>query len=376
MIDVDVTTVLVALATTCATIIIGLGFLPFPSRMAAIWSAAFAVAMLSTYLIVAADSIDSSMLRAASNGPLLCAAGLLWVGLRVGRGRKRVYLRPLVVSFIVLTLALGLTAETEWYGLVFRVTFGLAGLCSTLAAIDLVHISKPLRDLSLPLVVATTAFSALALLLVIDGVVFAIENGRGQTEIDLLGIRAMNELVAGVYLVCALVTLLSIIRGGDVQTRVRETSDFRLVAQERLDRAKAARDKWWSVLNVRLDDADELLEASNGRAFDRVTTRFGNDIRAVMPPEADIHALSPTQYVVLLPRPDTAVRAILSRLLERIGTVTDQQAIPVRLSASIGLAAAPLADYDLTRLCAAASDAAEHAQISGGDRWERAVFAH
>lgn len=375
MTTVDVTTVLVAIATTCTIVMIGLGFLPFPSRHASIWSGAFATAMVASYLLVTADTIDSTTLRAAANGPILCATGLLWVGLRARRGREPIMLFPVIIGFSLFTVALGFSATTEWYGLVFRTAFAAAGVCSALAAYELSRIEKRLRDLSLPLIVATLAFATLTLLLLVDGLVHVLEGGAGQTELDIIGLRSMNELVAGVYLICAIITLLSISRGGDAQHKTREISDFRLLAQDRLDRAKAIGDKWWSVVDVRLDDPGELLEASSGRAFDRVTSRFADDIRSVMPPEADIHALSPTQYVVLLPRPDTAVRAILSRLLERIATVTDQQAIPVRLSASIGVATATLADYDLVRLCASAADAAEHAQISGGDRWERAVFA-
>ncbi|HCJ49733.1 MAG TPA: hypothetical protein DHW40_10465 [Microbacterium sp.] len=375
MTTVDVTTALVAIATTCTIVMIGLGFLPFPSRHASIWSGAFATAMVASYLLVTADTIDSTTLRAAANGPIFCATGLLWVGLRARRGREPIMLFPVIIVFSLFTLLLGFTATTEWYGLVFRIAFAIAGACSALAAFELSRVEKRLRDLSLPLIVATLAFTTLTVLLLVDGLVHVLEGGAGQTELDIIGLRSMNELVAGVYLICAIITLLSISRGGDAQSKTRETSDFRLIAQDRLDRAKAIGDKWWSVVDVRLDDPGELLEASSGRAFDRVTSRFADDIRSVMPPEADIHALSPTQYVVLLPRPDTAVRAILSRLLERIATVTDQQAIPVRLSASIGVATATLADYDLVRLCASAADAAEHAQISGGDRWERAVFA-
>nr|WP_221417432.1 hypothetical protein [Microbacterium marinum] len=354
---------------------IGLGFLPFPSRHASIWSGAFATAMVASYLLVTADTIDSTTLRAAANGPILCATGLLWVGLRARRGREPIMLFPVIIGFSLFTIALGFAATTEWYGLVFRIAFAAAGVCSALAAYELSRVEKRLRDLSLPLIVANLAFATLTVLLLVDGLVHVLEGGAGQTELDIIGLRSMNELVAGVYLICAIITLLSISRGGDAQNKTREISDFRLLAQDRLDRAKVIGDKWWSVVDVRLDDPGELLEASSGRAFDRVTSRFADDIRSVMPPEADIHALSPTQYVVLLPRPDTAVRAILSRLLERIATVTDQQAIPVRLSASIGVATATLADYDLVRLCASAADAAEHAQISGGDRWERAVFA-
>jgi len=375
VIDVDVTTGLVALATTCTIIMIGIGFLPFPSRAASIWSGAFATVMVSSYLLVTADAIASTSLRAAANGPILCATGLLWVGLRARRGREPIFLVPVIITFSVLTLAMGWSATSDWYALVFPLSFAVGGLCSSMAAWELSRLEKRHRDLSLPLIVATLAFAVLSVLLIVDGIVNFVVTGGGQTELELIDLRPLNELVASIYVVCALVTLLSLTRGGDAEKKTRQTTDFRTIAQDRLDRAKAAGDKWWSVVDVRLDDPGELLEASSGRAFDRVTSRFADDIRSVMPPEADIHALSPTQYVVLLPRPDTAVRAILSRLLERIATVTDQQAIPVRLSASIGVATATLADYDLVRLCASAADAAEHAQISGGDRWERAVFA-
>jgi hypothetical protein len=373
---VDVTTVLVALATTCTIVMIGLGFLPFPSRHASIWSGAFATAMVASYLLVTADTIDSTVLRAAANGPILAATGLLWVGLRARRGREPIMLFPVIAVFSVFTALLAVSATTEWYGLVFRLAFAAGGLCSTLAAAELMRVEKSLRDLALPTIVATLAFAGLTVTLLVDGGVRLLEGGPGQSEAELIALRSMNELVAGIYLVCAVITLLSIARGGDApSSKTSDLADFRVVAQDRLDRAKAAGDRWWSIIDVRLDDPSELLEASSGRTFDRVTSRFADDIRAVMPPEADIHALSPTQFVVLLPRQDTAVRGILSRLLERIATVTDQQAIPVRLSASIGVAAAPLADYDLTRLCASAADAAAHAQVSGGDRWERAVFA-
>ncbi|WP_405371710.1 MULTISPECIES: hypothetical protein [unclassified Microbacterium] len=373
---IDVTIVLVAVATACAVILIGLGFLPFPSRASAIWSGAFASVMASSYLLVTADAIDASWLRAAANGPILCATGLVWVGLRARRGREPIFVVPTIVVFSALCLTLGLTATSEWYGLVFRLAFAAAAVCSALIAYELIRRVEPsLRDITAPLLVGSLGFVGLTGALLVEGAVVALSGGGGSTEVDLLPLRSLNELVASVYLICALVTLLGLSRNNPAQGSRRETTSFRAVAQDRLDRAKAAGDRWWSVLDIRLDDPADLLEASSGRAFDRVTSRFSDDIRAVLPPESDIHAVSPTQYLVLLPRPDTAVRALLSQLLERVATVTDQQAVPVRLSASIGVAAASLADYDIDRLSALAADAAEHAQVAGGDRWERAVFS-
>ncbi len=375
MTHVDVTIVLVAFSTACTIMMIGLGFLAFPGRAAAIWSSGFAVAMLSCYLLVAADQIDSSLVRAAAHGPILCASGFIWVGLRARRGREPIMLIPTITVFSVLTVALGLTAETDVYGLVFRVAFAVGAVVSGLAVSELVRLRRPELEMSLPLLVASVGFVGLALLVGIDGIIRWVNRQGGQSEADMSGLYALNELVALLYLVCALVTLLYLARRGSQSADPQQTPDFSMIARDRLARARAADDRWWSLLDIRLDDPGELLEASSGRAFQRVTTRFANDIRDVMPPEADLHAVSRTQVLVLLPRPDTAVRGLMSQLLERIGTFTDQQAVPVRLSASIGVAAAPLADWDLDRLRAAASDAAAHAQVSGGDRWERAVFA-
>lgn len=372
---IDVTIVLVAVATTCTIIMIGLGFLPYPGRAASIWSSGFALAMLSCYLLVAADQIGSAALRGAAHGPILCAVGFIWIGLRARRGREPIMLIPTIVVFSAATVILGLTAETLAYGAVFRVSFLLAAVTAGLAAWESLRLRKPEREMSLPVIVVSCGFVGLALLVAIDGLVRVAEGTIGETESDLQNLYDLNEVVALLYLICALVTLLYLVRRGAQSSDPRQTVEFFGVARDRLARAKDAGDRWWSLIDVRLDDAGELLDASSGRAFQRITARFADDIRTVMPPEADIYAVSPTRILVLLPRPDTAVRGLLSRLLDRIGTLTDQPAVPIRLSASIGVAAAPLADYDLDRLREAASEAAAHAQVSGGDRWERAVFA-
>ncbi|MFL0566921.1 hypothetical protein [Microbacterium sp. 179-I 1D1 NHS] len=372
---IDVTIVLVAVATTCTIIMIGLGFLPHPGRAASIWSSGFALAMLSCYLLVAADQIGSHHLRGAAHGPILCAVAFVWIGLRARRGREPIMLIPTIVVFSAATVVLGLTAETLAYGTVFRVSFVLAAATAGLAAWELLRLRKAEREMSLPLIVVACGFVGLAVLVAIDGLIRLADGTIGETEVDLQDLYDLNEVVALLYLICALVTLLYLARRGAQTNEQQQSVEFFGVARDRLARAQAIGDRWWSLIDVRLDDAGELLDASSGRAFQRITARFADDIRTVMPPEADIHAVSPTQVLVLLPRPDTAVRGLLSRLLDRVGTLTDQPAVPIRLSASIGVAAAPLADYDLDRLTAAAGEAAEHAQISGGDRWERAVFA-
>lgn len=374
MINIDVNVVLVAIATTAAIMMIGLGFLPFPSRASAIWSIGFALGMLSAYMWVTAASIDSPHLRAGAAGPMLAATGLLWVGLRAHRRTERIFVVPTVIVFTVLTTVLILTAGSPGYGLALRGIFLVAGVFTALAAAEFIRIRGPLRDLTLPLGIASVAFTVLSLLFVFDGLVRGVTETWAETE-SAESVRTLMALSASVYILCAVVTLLGLSREGHRPRPVRDAIDLTSLAQDRLSRARDRGDAWWSMLDIRLDDPDDLLEASNEKAFARITAQFAADVRAVLPPEADLEQVSPTRIVALVPRSDAAVRTLLSQLLERIATVVDGQAIPVRLSASIGVANVTTTGYDVAELRAAAAAAAEHAAVSGGDRWERAVVS-
>jgi len=374
VINVDVNVVLVAIATTAAIVMIGLGFLPFPSRASAIWSIGFALGMLSAYMWVTAASIHSPHLRAAAAGPMLAATGLLWVGLRARRGLERIFVVPTVIVFTVGTTLLILTAGAPGYGVALRGIFLVAGAYAVLAATELIRIRGPLRELTLPLGIASVAFAVLSLLFAFDGIVSGGTDAWSETE-SADSARNLMAISASVYILCAVVTLVGLSREGQSRTPVRDGIDLTSLAQDRLSRARDRGDVWWSVLDIRLDDPDDLLEASNEKAFARITDRFTADVRAVLPPEADLEQVSSTRIVALVPRSDAAVRTILSQLLERIATVVDGQAIPVRLSASIGVANVTTTGYDVAELRAAAAAAAEHAAVSGGDRWERAVVS-
>ena len=78
-------------------------------------------------------------------------------------------------------------------------------------------------------------------------------------------------------------------------------------------------------------------------------------------------------FVVLLPRPEGAVRPLLSRLLDQVATPDPTQPIAVRVSASIGWASVDTVGYDLDELLDAARGAGVQAHRSGGDRWERVM---
>lgn len=375
MINVDVTVLLVAIATTATIVMIGLGFLPFPGRASAIWSIGFACAMVSTYMWVTSETILSPHLRAAAAGPILASIGLLWAGLRARRGAERIYLRRTITVFTVLTLLLVLSAGGPLYGALFRLLFLVAAAGAVLAVIELGRIRGPVRDLTLPLGIASIAFAALALLFAFDGVVRAVTGAWPEGEQSGDTARAIMAIAASVYFVCAVVTLVGLSREGRSRRPVLAPVDLNALAHDRLSRARDRGDAWWSLLDIRLDDPDDLLEASDEKSFDRIADRFAADVRAALPPEADLEQVTPTRIVALVPRSDAAVRSLVSQLLERIATVVDGQVIPVRLSASIGMATVGATGYDIDDLRAAAATAAERAQVSGGDRWERAVVS-
>ncbi|KDA05216.1 hypothetical protein DC31_02130 [Microbacterium sp. CH12i] len=77
--------------------------------------------------------------------------------------------------------------------------------------------------------------------------------------------------------------------------------------------------QWWSLLDIRLDDPDDIRLASSSAAFNAVAEKFA----------------------------------------------------PTRPSASIGWAPVAAVGYEFETLVNAASHAAETAYAKGGDRWER-----
>lgn len=372
MIDNDVFIVFVALATLCTIIIIGLGFLPRPSREAAIWSGAFVGAMCASYVWLAGNVLGLAPLRSAGIGIVLTASMCMWVGLRARRAAERTYLAPILLLGVALTALIVISAETSWAEIGFRAALLVAAAVAAATTSELFRMGPLHRDEILPLALASLAFIIVTAAGVVDG---ALRLARGESlEIDggVLALRALGVLGGAVYFVAALVTLLLLVREERAGTHHALRFDFSAIARDRLARAEVANDLWWSVLEIRLDDPIAIREATSTAAYNRVVARFASDVLSMLPAEADIDQKSASRYVVLLPRPDASVRPILSRLLARVATPTEGQGIETRLSASIGWAPVGLLGFSLDTLLAAAADAADTAQREGGDRWERA----
>jgi len=364
----DVQPLLITLSTVCTVLMIGLGFLPYPSRESAIWASAFIAVMVATYFDTAADVLGGLWPRVIAEALNIAGLGLVWVGIRVRIGRRWVVLTPTVVTAALLGAGLVLSADTPVQPFIVTVGLLLTALIATAIAVELFAVRTTQRIVTIPLSVAAGFIAMFAVIWFIASLTQQGIVGVGR----LVMAQEYAPTAAVVIMVTALVTLLLLVRHDAPTTSAESATGFRAIAGDRLARAERFDDAWWSVLDVRLDDPIALREASSALAYSRVLDRFASDVSAVFPAEADLDHVEPTRVIVLLPRHEAAVRPLLRTLLERVATVSSDQSIDVRLSASIGWASVSLLGYDLDDLLTAASAAADEAQLSGGDRWERA----
>lgn len=358
----------IATATLATIISIGLGFLPRPSRATAIWSATFAVAMIGAYVWLAQDFIFPAQLRAVGSGLAVAPMGLLYSGLRAFRGQERQY-TPLSLAFVVVAPAVLLIATNLGvYGIAFRVVFCSTAVIAVLTFLELVRLGPQLRDEAIPLMGVSAAFVVFGGITIVNGVFVARGDIPPTESLDF--IRTINLIGMVVYIVCALVTTLLLTVHGD-STSATPQHAFERTVRKRLDRARAAGDQWWALLDIRLDDPDDIRLASSTAAFNAACEKFARDIDSVMPADADIEPMNPTCVIVLLPRPHGVARELVTEVLERISSPDDPQPMPLRLSASIGWAPVSAVGYGYDDLVNAAAKAAQDAHANGGDRWVR-----
>ncbi|HTN54899.1 MAG TPA: hypothetical protein VLZ82_01865 [Microbacterium sp.] len=357
----------IAISTLSTIIFIGLGFLARPSQATATWAAAFAAAMVGSYVWLAQDFAYPAELRAVGSGLAVASMPLLWSGLRAFRDQRRRFI-PLSVALMALTpAALLVSTHLGVYGVAFRVAFSIMAIFAVLTVVELVRLGPQRREETIPLIGVSVAFVVFAAITIINGSLVA--GGHVASDDSLQFIRSINLIGMSVYLVCTLVTLLLLTHRSDAPG-VSPHGAFERIASNRLSRARAAGDQWWSLLDIRLDDADDIRLATSAAAFDGVCERFARDLDSVLPADADIERMNPTCFVVLLPRPNGSIRELLTELLERVST-PDDAPTPVRLSASAGWAGVSVVGYDFEALVTAASQAAQTAQADGGDRWVR-----
>lgn len=359
---------LIAIATLATVIFIGLGFLPRPTRATALWSAAFAVAMVGAYVWLTQDFAPyPQQLRALGSALTLAPMPLIWSGLRAYRGLRRQYVilactvLVLVPAFLLTATALGL------YPIAFRIAFASMAVFAVLIFLELLRLGPQLRDEALPLMAVSAAYVVFAAVSFVNAAFQAL--GEIKPADSLQFIRTLNMIGVNVYITCALVTLLLLTTRSGVNPSPHR--DFERTVRNRLNRARAAEDQWWALLDIRLDDPDEIRLATSAAAFNAVSERFGQEIDSVFPADADIERISASRFLVLVPRPQGGVRELVTELLERITAPEGTQPMQLRLSASIGWAPVAVVGYDFDLLVTSAAQAALTASAKGGDRWER-----
>lgn len=367
-VSVDVTTSMVAVVTLLAVLVVGLGTLARPSRATVTWGAAFGLGMLGAYLWLAGQQTDVQMLRAAASALLLCFEPLIWIGLRMHFGRRARW--ALVIPFLVVApLLLVATAGTGWYLPSFHVIFLGSAVYGGLVAYELLRGRPAVRDIVLPLALASCGLVVVAIV----SAVSAVMSGGAGTEAQLSALRGMNAVGTLVVSTCAAFTLVLLVRAE--QKANDETGAAAERARRRLRKAEAQNDQPWSILDIRLDDPADLREASTGSAFALTVDRFHDDILEALPASADADRVADGRAIVVIRGSDDSVRHHLREMLNRISVIEREAAsMGIRSSASIGWATVSVVGYDYDALVAAAGSAAERARAAGGDQWKRATM--
>lgn len=365
--NIDVTTSMVAVVTVLAVLVVSLATLARPGRATIVWGAAFGLGMIGAYLWLGGHQLDDPVLRAGASGILLDFEPLVWVGLRLYAGR-RVRWVPAAAFAVLCPAVLLITAGTPVYASVFRVAFLAASVFAALIVYELFRLDDVARDITMPLMLASGVFVVLAVAAVASG--FLV--GSVSSDQQLAVLRGVNTVGTLVMSTCAAFTLVLLVRTGAPARHGRGDRLARI--RSRLRRARMQNDQGWSLLDVRLDDPEDLREASSSAAFAVLTERFHGDVEATMPVTAEIDRVGDGRALVLVWGSEEVVRHHVRSMLTRISTIDRDAGIPsVRVSASVGWAASSACGFDADVLADAAADAVAQARAGGGDRWARAA---
>lgn len=363
--SIDVTVSMVAVITVVGVLVFGLATLARPSAATITWGTAYVMGIFGAYLWMGGYQLDSPLMRAGASSVLFSFEPLVWWGLRAHAARRRVSWP--VVAFVVIGPALLLlSAGTVGYPVAFRVFFLAASVFAALIVYELTRLTDVARDITMPLILASTVFVALAVVAAMS--TFA----SGLSPEEQIGIlRGTNSTGAIVMSTCAAFTLILLVRAdAPLSSHALDGAD-RL--RRRLARAQAHGDDDWSLLDVHLDDPADLREAFTNGAYVEVVARFHADIESALPATAESHDVDETRTIVLLAAGDEETRHHIAVLLARISALDTESTAGTRLSASVGWARAAAFGYDYDRLVDATARAAGEARAAGGGRWVRAA---
>jgi GGDEF domain-containing protein len=360
--------------TACLALMIWLGLLGRPSRATLLWTLGFVLALVGSYgSIVVASTGTDVLLHPVSIGLVCGAPTVLWSGLRAAKGERSHAWAGFVQAGASLA-ALWLSTDTPVAFTVFRLVFFAASLGAALGAVEVLRGSFHGSRFGTPLVVTSTALVLLALIGLV-GSVTGIDDAS-----NIMFVRGV--LVAGtVYIITATVCLLFLANRRPGASDILQALDamspvplMRAVVRERLLRARARDEQNWAFIDLRVDDAADLRDATGELTYASLVARFEDIVIRRFPGDADLCRVSPGHVLVFVSQPPAAVRELVRRVLEDTadGDVTESR---FRMSASAGIAVVDPALDTFDTLTEAAGAAADASQLDGGDRWTRAVPA-
>lgn len=357
--------------TVCVALMIWIGLLGRATRATLLWTFALLLALLGSYGLLASAAMGTDVILHPVGLGIACGAPLvIWSGLRAAQG-----LRPYGwAGFAQSVLSVGvLTAATNLDNgfTVFRWLFLATAIGAGVGAIEVLRGAFRESRFGFPLVVASAA------LLLLGGVGIAGSLAGSSPETDLLFMRGV-VIALTVYVICATVSLLFLANRRPGARDVLEAVDafmpppmMRAVVREKLLRARARGEQNWSFVDLRLDDATDLREATGEAAFGAMTRRFEDTVAATFPAEADLCRVTPGHVMVFASQPPAAVRESVRSVLNETAATHADAPTSLRISASAGIAAVDAASDSFDALVAAAGEVADEAQRQGGDRWKR-----
>ena len=357
--------------TVCLALMIWLGLLGRPSRASLLWTLAFMLALLGSYGSITAAAVGSDVLLHPVAIGLACGMPtVIWSGLRAMKGEPPYGWVGFVQSAASVTV-LQLTTDEPIGQTVFRLVFLVAALGAALGALEVMR--GPFRGsrFSIPLVVGSAALVLLSTI----GVASSIAGTT--TESSLLFTRGAL-MGTTIYLLCATVSLLFLANRRPGADDILEAMDamaplvlMRALVREKLLRARGRREQNWSFIDLRVDDAIDLREATGEVAFMEMVGHFEGAITRVFPADSDLCRVSPGHVLVFVSHSSSAARELVRTVLNETSAGHSDRRTSFGLTASAGLVAVDAATHTFDSLVAAAAAGVESAQLQGGDRWTR-----
>jgi hypothetical protein len=358
--------------TVCVALMIWIVLLGRPSRATLLWTFALLLGLLGAYGSLASAAMGTDVLLHPVGLGIMFGMPLLnWSGLRAAQG-KRSHAWIGFVQSLASAVLLALTTTLASGFIVFRLLFLASAIGATLGAVEVLRGTFRGSRFGVPLVAGS------AILVLLGSVGAAGGLGGLSAEADLVFIRGV-VIATSVYAICATVSLLFLANRRPGARDALDAMDafvteplMRALVRERLLRAQMRGEQSWSFIDLRLDDARDLREATGDATFGATVRRFESIVTETFPSDTDLCRVAPGHITVFASQPSGAVREYVRAVLNQVSAPQAEAPTSLRVSASAGIVPVDVAADSYDSMRDAAAGVVQEAQGQGGDRWRRA----